>query len=101
MTSLAPTAAVLPTNEARSSLTKILSRFRRDGAASEPIVFGSHRRPEGVVIPYELYREAYPSIIEAREAALIRSRISDGKPRVTLEHVIDSLGFSSTDFDLG
>ncbi|MGI8916933.1 MAG: hypothetical protein ACR2JY_24705 [Chloroflexota bacterium] len=35
----------------------MLERFRREGAAAEPVVFGSHRKPEAVVIPFALYEQ--------------------------------------------
>src|SRR5690348_12417096 len=34
-------------------LSGILARFRREGAAAEPVAFGSHRKPEAILIPYE------------------------------------------------
>jgi hypothetical protein len=41
--------------EVRSRLSGILDRFRREGAAAEPIAFGSHRKPEAILMPYEAY----------------------------------------------
>ena len=39
--------------QARDGLSRVLRRFRTgDG---EPVVLGSHRRPEAVIMPYETY----------------------------------------------
>lgn len=46
---------VLATREARAALPAMLKRFRQDGADAEPIVIGARRRPEAVVLSYELY----------------------------------------------
>ncbi len=35
----------------------MLERFRRNGAAAEPVVIGARRRPEAVVLSYERYLE--------------------------------------------
>lgn len=45
------------TSEARTELSRTLARFRSDGERSEPLVFGDHRRPEGVVLPYAVYQK--------------------------------------------
>jgi PHD/YefM family antitoxin component YafN of YafNO toxin-antitoxin module len=46
---------VLATREARAQLPALLERFRRAGADAEPVVIGARRRPEAVVLSYELY----------------------------------------------
>jgi len=33
----------------------VLARFRLEGAAAEPVAFGSHRKPEAILLPYEVY----------------------------------------------
>jgi PHD/YefM family antitoxin component YafN of YafNO toxin-antitoxin module len=46
---------VHPLSEVRQRLSGILARFRREGAAAEPVAFGSHRKPEAILLPYEAY----------------------------------------------
>ena len=46
---------VLATREARAALPAMLERFRQHGADAEPVVIGARRRPEAVVLSYELY----------------------------------------------
>jgi hypothetical protein len=46
---------VHPLSEVRQRLSGILARFRREGAAAEPVAFGSHRKPEPILLPYEVY----------------------------------------------
>lgn len=60
------TIHVHPLSEVRQRLSGIVARFRREGAAAEPVAFGSHRKPEAVLLPYEAY-ERYAAL--AREHA--------------------------------
>jgi hypothetical protein len=61
---------VHPLSEVRQRLSGILARFRCEGASAEPVAFGSHRKPEAVLLPYEVY-ERYEAL--ARQ----RSRLDD------------------------
>ena len=56
----------LTTTEARSALSATLASFRAEGIAAEPLVFGDHRRPEGVVVPYDLYAELEAQVEQVR-----------------------------------
>jgi PHD/YefM family antitoxin component YafN of YafNO toxin-antitoxin module len=56
---------VQPLSEVRQRLSGILARFRREGAAAEPVTFGSHRKPEAVLVPYEVY-ERYEALSRQR-----------------------------------
>jgi antitoxin StbD len=58
---------VRPVSEAREELSRALVRFRNEGAAAEPIIFGSHRKPEGAIIPFEVYTQV---------AAYLRRRLA-------------------------
>ncbi|HEX7162299.1 MAG TPA: hypothetical protein VF223_13815 [Trebonia sp.] len=57
---------VHPLSEVRARLSGIPARFRRDGAAAEPVAFGTHRKPEAVLLPYEAY-ERYEALARQRE----------------------------------
>lgn len=57
---------VFPLADVRSRLSGILARFRREGASAEPVAFGSHRKPEAVLLPYEAY-ERYEALARQRE----------------------------------
>jgi hypothetical protein len=56
---------VHPLSEVRARLSGILARFRRDGAAAEPVAFGSHRKPEAILLSYEVY-ERYEALAQQR-----------------------------------
>ena len=100
MTTVMPILDVVPTSEARIGLSATLERFRRDGVTAEPLVFGSHRRPEAVVIPFALFRDLYDAIDDLRLAQLLRERIADDTPRISLEDAVEQLGFDSTSVNL-
>jgi PHD/YefM family antitoxin component YafN of YafNO toxin-antitoxin module len=60
----------MPTTEARTELSRVLARFRQEGIAAVPVVFGDHRRPEGVLLPYELFERIEQAVEQAQfEAA--------------------------------
>ncbi|MDQ1250066.1 MAG: antitoxin StbD [Actinomycetota bacterium] len=67
----------LTTTEARSALSATLARFRAEGIGAQPLVFGDHRRPEGVVVPYDLYAELEAQVEQVRleAAADVMARI--------------------------
>jgi len=68
---------VRPVSEAREELSRALARFRREGASAAPVIFGSHRKPEAVVIPFEAYTELMAlrrrrqAVAEARATSLL------------------------------
>jgi PHD/YefM family antitoxin component YafN of YafNO toxin-antitoxin module len=61
--------SVHPVSEARAELSRALARFRREGAAAEPVIFGSHRKPEAVVLPFEAYAKLTAELRRRRAAA--------------------------------
>ena len=57
---------VHPLSEVRARLSGILARFRSEGSAAEPVAFGTHRKPEAVLLPYETY-ERYEAMARQHE----------------------------------
>lgn len=47
---------VLTVGDARAGLTGALRRFRDDPDNAAPVLLGSHRKPEAVILPYARYR---------------------------------------------
>lgn len=87
--------AVTPTSQARTELSHTLERFRRDGFAAEPMVFGGHRRPEGVVLPFEMFERLLPAIEDILLAESIRGRLSTSGPSESFdEFVTHELGMT-------
>lgn len=82
---------VLPSREIRIELPKALERFRLEGIAATPVVFGAHRKPEAVVIPFELYASLLPLIEDLEIAQLVRERTAAG-PATPLEATAAKLG---------
>ena len=64
---------VAPVFEARQQLSQILARFRVEGEESAPVVLGSQRRPEAVLVSYERFR-ATEARLESAEAWIARAR---------------------------
>lgn len=57
---------ILHSREARTEIPKALRRFRSEGRLADPVIFGSHRRPEAVVLPFELYTALLPAIAQLK-----------------------------------
>lgn len=92
--------AVTPTSKARGELSHTLERFRRDGVVAEPMVFGGHRRPEGVVIPFEMFERLLPAIEDVLLAEDVRARLASSGPSESFDDFVTSeLGFDLADFE--
>ena len=93
MAQVFPATEVLPTGEARKHLTTITAFFREHGAAGGPILFGSRRKPEAAIVPYELIQLLDPIIEDLVIAARARERLAaDDGARHTLDDVAASFG---------
>lgn len=60
--------------ETRAALSDVLRRFRAHGALASPVVFGANRRPEGAIIPFELYAQLVPVLEDLEVARIVRDR---------------------------
>jgi PHD/YefM family antitoxin component YafN of YafNO toxin-antitoxin module len=84
--------AVLPTSEARSELSSIISRFRTEGSDSTPIYFGSHRKPEGVILPYSLWQELLEQLENIEIENIVLERTSDKSNPQPFDELVRKLG---------
>lgn len=93
---------VQATSIARAELTTRVSEFRDLGDDARPIVFGSHRKPQAVVVPYDLFTalldlaEGVPHLPSASEPAKRsrkKAKVSDSAqivqnlPELEKEHI--------------
>ncbi len=46
---------VLTTGEARECLNRIAAEFSEAGINATPLIFGSHRKPQAVIVPVQLW----------------------------------------------
>lgn len=84
---------VLPTGDARARLGAIARAFDELGISAQPVVFGSHRRAQGVIVPIALWERIAPAVEDALdiEEATDREARSGGRT-VTLTEVEATLG---------
>jgi PHD/YefM family antitoxin component YafN of YafNO toxin-antitoxin module len=61
----------VPSGEARQRLGTYLKQFRRRGAAADPVVIGSYRKPEAVILSYARYAQ----IVEILDNLDIRDQV--------------------------
>ncbi len=71
---------VVSAAEARQQIFQFLSRFRKEGVAADPVVIGSQRRPEAVLVSYAQYRAMADDLLE-----LIRARAWIARARADAE----------------
>jgi PHD/YefM family antitoxin component YafN of YafNO toxin-antitoxin module len=76
------------TSETRADLTKILAEFRRKGKKAEPIMFGTHRKPEAVIMPARMWRDLLEEMDNLRDRILVLER---GNPQDFEEVTIQQL----------
>jgi PHD/YefM family antitoxin component YafN of YafNO toxin-antitoxin module len=63
------------TSETRAELTKILANFRLQGKKTLPILFGSHRKPEAVLVPIALWKKIVKEIDDLQLALTVSERL--------------------------
>ena len=68
-------------SEVRRTLPAFLRKVRKRGKDVEPIIYGSYRHPEAVVMPYEAYRTYLDYIDELAIARIVEERLSDPQPK--------------------
>lgn len=84
---------VVPTSEARTALPSTLNRFRKEGLLAEPMIFGGHRKAEGVVMPYALFERLLPAIEDVALAEVVRARLAKGEESVDFDQFAAQNGF--------
>ncbi len=82
---------MLPTNEARAKLNQIAAGFDHDGLDAEPVVFGSHRRAQGVIVSWQLWQRIAPAVEDTVDARLARRRIGESDDRLTHDELLAAL----------
>ncbi len=92
---------VVPSAEARDHLSTYLKLFRETGGQADPVVFGSHRKPEGVILSYERYEWQTEILDELVASEEVREAIAqDTGKRAELSDVAREAGFDPAEFGL-
>ena len=90
---------VVSTSEASKNLPNILNLFR--SGKTEPLIFGDAGQPEGVVVPWELWRrlDALAADEDGFDHAyeLARQRLADPQPSIPLEEAAAQIGWDLDD----
>jgi hypothetical protein len=88
---------VLPTNEARARLNAIAATSDADGSHAEPVVFGSHRRAQGVIVSWELWQRIAPVVEDVLDAELATQRVrASAGQRLSRTDIDTALGRSAS-----
>lgn len=90
---------VIKTSTAADLLPQMLERFRF--AHMDPLIFGDAGRPEGVVVPFELWRALDTRVFDEdgfdTTYTIERARLSDPRPSIPIEQVAAELGWDLTE----
>jgi PHD/YefM family antitoxin component YafN of YafNO toxin-antitoxin module len=98
---MASTQTVVPSAEARDHLSSYLKLFREQRGQADPVVFGSHRKPEGVILSYERYEWQMEILDELVASEEVREAIAkDTGKRAELSDVAREAGFDPAEFGL-
>ncbi|MEU4607207.1 hypothetical protein AB0F43_29845 [Kribbella sp. NPDC023972] len=85
---------VLNTTEASKHLPNLLTLFR--SGETEPLIFGDAGQPEGVVIPFEVWRALEAATTDENgfdsSYSVLRHRLAHPQPSVPIEQVAADLG---------
>ena len=89
---------VQATSIARAELTTRVAEYKSLGAEARPIVFGSHRKPQAVILPYDLFTElldvaeGVPHIPKAEAAPAPKRSKKTKSPELTeSEQIVQNL----------
>ncbi len=98
---MAVAQTIVPSAEARDHLASYLRLFRKEGEQAAPVVFGSHRKAEGVILSYERYARLTEILDELVASEEVHEALSDdtGK-RVELADVAREAGFDPAELGL-
>ena len=78
--------------DARRDLLQHLSRFRAEGIDAEPVVFGDHRNPEAVVLPFATFELLLDVAEDIAIAQRLRERLAqDNGSRTSLAELAAEL----------
>jgi len=92
---------VVASAEARDRLSGYLKLFRETGRQADPVIFGSHRKPEGVILSYERYEWLTEVLDELVASEEVREALkADTGKRVELAEVAREAGFDPAEFGL-
>jgi antitoxin StbD len=85
-------------SDTRKNLTGHVARFRTEGVDADPVVFGDRRRPEAVLLPFDMFALLLDVAEDIVLAQRVRERaIADTGTRVTLADAADRFGIDLED----
>ncbi len=87
--------AVIPTSEVRAALGKITKRF--DAGDTKPVFFGSHRRPQAVLVPIAVWEKLLEHAEDELDVDLSRRRLAEDRPWLSEDELETALQRASAE----
>ncbi len=94
-----PVPQILTSSEARSALPGIGEEIARLGLDFTPVIFGSHRKPVGAIIPAALLDQMENLLEDIVISQQVTSRLAEGEGSKTVADLAAELGLDSADFE--
>lgn len=92
-----PLSTVMTAADARKQLPSIVARFREEGVDAEPIFYGSHRKPEAVILSMQRYEAIMSALEDQFLQSLIKERLSRPHRWITQAELMEELGITEED----
>ena len=89
----------MTSSEARSALPGIGEEIARLGLDFTPVIFGSHRKPVGAIIPAALLDQMENLLEDIVISQQVTSRLAEGEGSKTVADLAAELGLDSADFE--
>lgn len=78
MAPLAAAPAVQTIRELREGISKLLTTILKDPRRAAPVFFGQHRKPQAVVLSYEVYQNLLDALEDAQLALQVKPILDAG-----------------------
>lgn len=76
--SLATVPAVQSVRDFREGMSKFLATIQKDPHQASPVFFGQHRKPQAVVLSYEVYEDLLAELEDAQLALQVKEILDAG-----------------------
>lgn len=90
---------VLTSTEARIALPGLAEEIERVGLAFQPVLFGSHRKPVGAIVPAELLEKLESLLEDIAIAPEVVRRVADGEGEKAMADYAREAGLDPSAFE--
>lgn len=93
------TTRILSSSEARKDLPAIGKQIEAEGLDFKPVLFGTHRKPVGAIVPVELLDRMEGLLEDAYIARTVAPRLTAGEGDASMAEIAAGLGLDPARFE--